>query len=254
MKANEVRIAAAGEVPTLVGELTIPANPLGIVLFAQGSGSGRESPSDRFVAAVLHEARLATLLFGFLDAVEARTHQNIFDEELLATRLAHANHWIAAQPETAALPRGYFGADTGAAAALIAAAREPESVAAIVSRGGCPHLAWSWLHLVRAPTLLLIGAADEATLDCNREAHGQLKCDSELVVIPGATHLFSAPGALSAAAEQACRWFLRCLAPGASLSAADAVLRAAASATPASSPKSGQSGARAGHDHRHRGA
>jgi putative phosphoribosyl transferase len=203
----------------LEGHLTIPPGARGLVLFAHGSGSGRHSPRNRFVAEVLHDEGLATLLLDLLTApeeeIDARTAQLRFDIELLASRLGVATDWVRAQVEARSLALGYFGASTGAAAALVAAAERPDVVRAVVSRGGRPDLAEAWLGDVRAPTLLLVGGADPEVLQLNREALYLLGCQKLIEVVPGATHLFEEPGALEQVARSAARWFARHLASGA---------------------------------------
>lgn len=198
---------------TLEGNLSLPLEPLGLVLFAHGSGSGRHSPRNRHVAEVLNEARLATLLIDLLTAEEERIDQVTaelrFDIDLLASRLVHATDWLGSFGETSALPLGYFGASTGAAAALVAAARRPERTAAVVSRGGRPDLAAPVLARVHAPTLLIVGGADTPVIAFNRSALAALRCEKDLVIIPGATHLFEEPGALDDVADLAAQWFLR---------------------------------------------
>jgi len=198
----------------LPGRLTVPERAAGIVVFAHGSGSSRHSPRNRHVAAVLTEAGLGTLLIDLLTPEEETDRANVFDVELLAGRLADATAWLRAHPATAALPAGYFGASTGAAAALLAAARPESRVAAIVSRGGRPDLARPHLGAVRAPTLLIVGGNDEIVLDLNRLAQTELRCQNELAVVPGATHLFEEPGALAAVAELARDWFSLHFSPG----------------------------------------
>ncbi len=195
----------------LAGRLTLPEGAAaGIVVFAHGSGSSRHSPRNRFVAEVLNEAGLGTLLFDLLTVAEESDRQNVFDIELLAGRLVEATRWVGGQPTAAGLRIGYFGASTGAAAALWAA---PETeIGAVVSRGGRPDLAGSRLAEVTAPTLLIVGSHDEAVLDLNREAQALMRCESRLEVIPGASHLFEEPGTLQAAAEVARDWFLNHLA------------------------------------------
>ncbi len=193
----------------LEGLLAIPAEATAVVAFAHGSGSGRLSPRNQYVAGVLQEAGLATLLLDLLEEEEADDRRKVFDIALLADRLRAAAEWLARDPETQSLRLGYFGASTGAAAALVAAARPPEAVGAIVSRGGRPDLAWDDLPAVEAPTLLIVGGYDEQVLDLNRQALERLHCPKELVVIPGATHLFPEPGALEEVARLATRW-LRC--------------------------------------------
>lgn len=194
----------------LAGDVTLPLRPGGAVVFAHGSGSSRSSPRNRQVAGVLHEAGLVTLLFDLLTAEEALDRRNVFDVELLARRLAAATRWLRAQPAVGVLPVGYFGASTGAAAALRAAAGPASGIAAVVSRGGRPDLAGPHLPLVQAPTLLIVGGADAAVLDLNRSALRALdRCESELAVVPGATHLFEEPGALEQVAGLARDWFTR---------------------------------------------
>lgn len=195
----------------LAGELAWPQHPGGIVLFAHGSGSGRLSPRNQFVAERVREAGLATLLFDLLTEWEAADRRNVFDIELLARRLVAATVWVAARPDLAGLPIGYFGASTGAAAALQAAVLSPTRIAAIVSRGGRPDLAGDALPKVTAPTLLLVGSRDPVVLDLNRAALARLRCPKQLTVVPGASHLFEEPGTLEAAAERAAEWFVRYL-------------------------------------------
>jgi len=182
------------------------------VVFAHGSGSSRLSPRNNFVASALGEAGLATLLFDLLTEAEAIDRANVFDTGLLADRLILAADWVLRRDGIRDLPLGYFGASTGAAAALIAAARAPGVCAAVVSRGGRPDLAGAALPRVRAPTLLIVGANDPDVLELNREAARQLRCDNELAVVPHATHLFEEPGTLEAVVELARRWFLNHLA------------------------------------------
>ena len=191
----------------LEGLLGLPTAARGIVLFAHGSGSGRFSPRNNFVAQALRGAGLATLLFDLLTADEAQDRRNVFNIELLAQRLSMAAAWVRDDTETANLPVGYFGASTGAAAALVAAAADQGRVAAIVSRGGRPDLAGSALRSVRAPTLLIVGGDDVEVLALNRAAIAELRCEKELVVVPGATHLFEEPGTLEAVVEHARGWF-----------------------------------------------
>jgi putative phosphoribosyl transferase len=194
---------------TLRGTLRRPEDPRGVVIFAHGSGSSRHSPRNQYVAGVLGEAGFATLLLDLLTADEGEDRRNVFDTTLLAGRLAAAAEWASAEPETAGLPVGFFGASTGSAAALTAAARNPASVAAVVSRGGRPDLAWDDLPAVRAPTLLIAGGDDEPVLTWNRESLGRLNCTKELAVVPGATHLFEEQGALEQVAGLARDWFAR---------------------------------------------
>jgi putative phosphoribosyl transferase len=195
----------------VTGHLSVPERTTGLVIFAHGSGSSRHSSRNRYVASVLNEAGLATLLFDLLTSREEADRSNVFDIELLGHRLCGVASWARRHPRLAALPTGYFGASTGAAAALWAAAEPDSDVAAVVSRGGRPDLAGRRLGAVRAPTLLVVGGADTVVLDLNRQAQAQLTCRNELSVVPGATHLFEEPGTLRAAAELARDWFLRYL-------------------------------------------
>lgn len=197
----------------LPGILAWPRQPSGMVLFVHGSGSGRLSPRNATVAQQLRAAGLGTLLFDLLTEVEATDRRNVFDIDLLSQRLLAATVWLSRQPETAGLPLGYFGASTGAAAALKAAAGSPIDIAAVVSRGGRPDLAGDALRQVRAPTLLLVGSRDPVVLDLNQVALAQLTCFARLVVIPGASHLFEEPGTLEEAGRLAAAWFVRHLAP-----------------------------------------
>jgi putative phosphoribosyl transferase len=196
---------------TLEGDLTVPEGARGIVLFAHGSGSSRHSPRNRRVAWQLQEVRLATLLVDLLtadeEAADRRTGHLRFDIGLLAERLVEAADWLGRQPETRDLALGCFGASTGGAAALVAAAARPHTVCAVVSRGGRPDLAGPALPVVRAPTLLIVGGDDTPVLELNRQAHERLHCEKRLVVIPGATHLFEEPGALDQVAGDARAWF-----------------------------------------------
>jgi dienelactone hydrolase len=217
--------AAPGERPAAIpaegvqldGTLTIPDGAHAVVLFAHGSGSSRFSPRNRFVARQLHDAHLATLLIDLLtpseERVDAATAQLRFDIPLLARRLVAATDWLCGDPPTAQLRVGYFGASTGAAAALVAAAQRLEAVGAIVSRGGRPDLAADVIPRVRAPTLLIVGAQDRSVLTMNRHALDRLSAEKELSVVPGATHLFEEPGALEHVARLAVAWFRRHLAP-----------------------------------------
>ncbi len=192
----------------LEGMLAVPAASPGIVLFAHGSGSGRFSPRNNLVARELREAGFATLLFDLLTNEEAQDRANVFDIPLLAERLSMATAWVKQDPDTAALPVGYFGASTGAAAALVAAASEAWPIAAIVSRGGRPDLAGAALAKVAAPTLLIVGGDDLTVLDLNRAALAELRCEKHLAVVPGATHLFEEPGALETVVGLAGSWFI----------------------------------------------
>jgi dienelactone hydrolase len=199
----------------LEGDLSVPPQPKGVVVFAHGSGSSRFSPRNRAVAADLVEAGFATLLLDLLTEEEASRRANVFDIELLSERLLGAIDWVAGEPELAGLPIGLFGASTGAAAALKAAAARPGRVAAVVSRGGRPDLAGEALERVQAPTLLIVGGRDEAVLSLNHEAMRRIGGLCRLEVAPGATHLFEEPGALDLVTRLAADWFARQLAPAA---------------------------------------
>ena len=192
----------------LAGYLTVPENAPGIVVFVHGSGSSRHSPRNRHVAGVLNDAGLGTLLFDLLTPEEELDRANVFDIGLLARRLAEVTRWLRAQPRAAGAAVGYFGASTGAAAALWAAAEPGADIAAVVSRGGRPDLARPRLAAVTAPTLLIVGGRDEVVLDLNRRAQAELRCENDLAVVPGATHLFEEPGTLEAAAALARDWFI----------------------------------------------
>lgn len=196
----------------LSGHLTVPANAAGVVMFVHGSASSRHSPRNREVAAALNKLGLGTLLFDLLTGAEGSTRSNVFDIELLSARLEGATAWLTAQVK-APFSLGYFGASTGAAAALLVAAKSASSVAAIVARGGRVDLAGARLSAVRAPTLMIVGGADTEVLVLNREALAQLKCAGRLEVIEGATHLFEEPGAMHRVAELAGAWFVTYLAP-----------------------------------------
>ena len=210
-----VRVAAGPA--TLEGNLSLPERARRIVLFAHGSGSSRHSPRNRYVAQVLNEAKLATLLVDLLtpdeEAVDLRTAHLRFDIGLLAGRLVGVTDWLTQYPDTRELRIGYFGASTGAAAALVAAAPRPDAVGAIVSRGGRPDLAGPALARVRAPTLLIVGGNDFEVVELNRRALALLHCEKQLEIVPGATHLFEEPGALEAVARLAREWFERYLTP-----------------------------------------
>jgi putative phosphoribosyl transferase len=216
MAFHELVIPVGGGVK-LVGDLAIPHEARGVVVFAHGTGSSRHSPRNRFVAGALRQAGLATLLLDLLSPAEEVAERDTghlrFDIELLSERLLHAGRWVRHDPHTRALTIGYFGASTGAAAALAAAAREPERVGAVVSRGGRPELASRALGDVRAPTLLIVGGEDVPVIDMNETALRILRCEKRLEIVPGATHLFEEPGALERVAELARRWFVDHLAP-----------------------------------------
>jgi putative phosphoribosyl transferase len=197
----------------LQGELDLPPSAEGLVLFAHGSGSSRKSPRNQFVARILREAGIATLLMDLLTPEEERldlerAHLR-FDIPFLAERLLQATDWAGSEDRVRGLSLGYFGASTGGAAALLAAARKPELVRAVVSRGGRPDLAGEALSRVAAPTLLVVGGEDREVLELNRAALKRLRCEKELRVVPGATHLFEEPGALEEVARVAAAWFRR---------------------------------------------
>ncbi len=207
---HSVRVAAGAV--TVEGNLVVPAGAAGVVLFAHGSGSSRRSPRNRAVARALQDRGLATLLIDLLtaeeEAIDLETAQLRFDIDLLAERLAGATDWLARRWDTRGLRIGYFGASTGAAAALVAAALRPREIGAVVSRGGRPDLAGDSLARVEAPTLLIIGGYDTEVIALNREAYARLPCKKKLEIVPRATHLFEEPGALEAVARLAGDWFL----------------------------------------------
>lgn len=208
----------AGSGVELSADLAVPEIARGVVLFAHGSGSSRFSPRNQRVARQLHEAQLATLLLDLLtpeeQATDTRTAHLRFDMQLLSNRLVAATDWLLLHPSTLNLPIGYFGASTGAGAAMMAAARRANAVGAVVSRGGRPDLAGEALSNVRAPTLLIVGANDQIVLELNERAVRSLKCIKQLKIVPGATHLFEEPGALEEVAQLARDWFVRCLYSG----------------------------------------
>ncbi|HZE71794.1 MAG TPA: dienelactone hydrolase family protein [Pyrinomonadaceae bacterium] len=201
----------------LEGELIVPAAASGIVLFAHGSGSSRHSPRNQFVARTIREAGFGTLLFDLLtkeeEAVDLITRKLRFDIGLLADRLVDVTKWIQKQPGTAHLRVGYFGSSTGAGAALVAAAALGEEIGAVVSRGGRPDLAGEALSRVKSPTLLIVGELDYPVIKMNEEAYHRLRCEKELKIVPGASHLFEEPGTLEEAARLAADWFRRKLRP-----------------------------------------
>jgi putative phosphoribosyl transferase len=217
MVTNPTRIERQVEIPSgarrLRGVLHVPPGAEAVVSFAHGSGSGRFSPRNQYVARVLQEAGVATLLLDLLEEEEADDWRKVFDIELLAERLQTAADWLSREPATRDLRLGYFGASTGAGAALVAAARDPAAVGAVVSRGGRPDLASAHLSAVQAPTLLLVGGNDEVVLELNEQALRLLRCHKELVIIPGATHLFEEPGTLEEVSRLAKEWFVRYLDP-----------------------------------------
>jgi dienelactone hydrolase len=198
---------------SIEGMLTIPVGAPGLVLFAHGSGSSRHSPRNTFVAEVLQRAGLGTLLMDLLSQEEDVSYEARFDIPLLAERLTAATRWLRAQPLTKDLGIGYFGASTGAAAALEAAATLGPAIRAVVSRGGRPDLAWAALERVQAPTLLIVGGRDDVVIGLNQRAYARLHVQKQLIIIPGATHLFEEPGALPEVARLAAEWFSRYLPP-----------------------------------------
>ncbi|MCL5996232.1 MAG: dienelactone hydrolase family protein [Chloroflexi bacterium] len=208
---NRVEVVTASA--TLEGELVVAGGARGAVIFAHGSGSSRRSPRNQFVARELRRGGLATLLFDLLTPEEGREDERTghlrFNIELLADRLAGATDWLRLHPSASHLSFGYFGASTGASAALVAAAYRPKEVSAVVSRGGRPDLAGRFLQQVEAPTLLIVGGDDTPVIAMNREALAQMHCETRLEIIPAATHLFEEPGALEAVAQLARDWFRR---------------------------------------------
>lgn len=216
-----LRLPADGAL--LEGRLVVPADAKGIVLFSHGSGSSRQSPRNRYVAEVLHARRIGSLLIDLLTPEEDQETANRFDIDLLTRRLAAAARGLAAHPACAGLPLGLFGASTGAASALRAAASGEIAVASVVSRGGRPDLAGAeTLRRVAAPVLLVVGGRDEPVIHLNRAALAELRCERRLDIVPGATHLFEEPGTLAQAAALAADWFERHFAPAGSAGAADA--------------------------------
>jgi dienelactone hydrolase len=212
-KNNRVSEAAKGTrevtigAERLPGYLSMPDGAKGLVIFAHGSGSSRMSPRNRLVGRALNDKRLATLLFDLLTEKEAAARSNVLDISLLAGRLAEAIKWARDDEYTAPLSIGLFGASTGAAAALVAAARNPREIGAVVSRGGRPDLASQMLAHVKAPTLLIVGGADHGVIELNEAAFDQLRCVKRLEIVPGATHLFDEPGTLEKVVELAALWF-----------------------------------------------
>jgi putative phosphoribosyl transferase len=208
---GEVQIRAGSIL--LNGELKVPDSATGVVLFAHGSGSSRHSPRNQYVARVIRDAGVGTLLFDLLtrqeEAIDNYTREFRFDINLLARRLVAATRWLAGETEASHLCPGYFGSSTGGAAALVAAAELREKVGAVVSRGGRPDLAGAALGQVKAPTLLIVGGLDGPVITMNEEAYAQLRCVKELKIVPGATHLFEEPGKLEEVASLAAKWFLK---------------------------------------------
>lgn len=210
----EIELGPAG---SITGDLNLLANPLGLVLFAHGGGSSRFSPRNQFVASRLNKANFATLLIDLLTAKEDEqdqfTRQFRFDVGLLARRLVIVIEWLGKTETTSDLPLGLFGASTGSASAIIAGAVKPAGVKALVSRGGRPDLAGSHIELLRVPTLLIVGEDDEPVIDLNRQAMEKMQCKHDLVIVPGATHLFEEPGVLEIVSEYAANWFSKYLSP-----------------------------------------
>ncbi len=207
---NEVQIPAG--LAVLSGNLTIPEDPVGLVLFAHGSGSSRHSPRNQFVARTLNDARLVTLLFDLLtpeeEATDIRTREHRFNIGLLAERLVHATRWAKQQEQTRDLQVGYFGSSTGGGAALVAAAEFPQDVGAVVSRGGRPDLAGDALSKVQAPTLLIVGGNDDIVIELNEMSRDRIRCEVKVEIVPGATHLFEEAGMLEKVAKLASDWFV----------------------------------------------
>lgn len=195
----------------LKGELTIPLKPIATIIFVHGSGSSRHSPRNKRVADDLNAQGFATLLFDLLTAEEASNQSNVFDIEMLTQRLIRVTKWINTHENMAQLPIGYFGASTGAAAALVAASTMGAEITAVVSRGGRVDLAGNELRNVKAPTLMIVGSADDVVLDLNNQAQKQMRCENELIIISGATHLFEEPGTLDQVSEAAADWFRKYL-------------------------------------------
>lgn len=202
-----VAIRADGE--SLEGMLALPPDARGLVLFAHGSGSSRLSPRNNYVAQVLRSGGVGTLLFDLLSAEEDRDYANRFAIGLLAERLVAATRWVRQEAEAAGLPLGYFGASTGAAAALRAAAQLGDGIKAVVSRGGRPDLTGPAISRVTAPTLLIVGGLDDVVIGMNETAYAELRAEKQMVIVPGATHLFEEPGTLEEAARLALAWFQR---------------------------------------------
>lgn len=205
MKREEINIRLSSV--TLKGELVLPENALGIVVFSHGSGSSRYSPRNIMVGELIQQHGIGTLLFDLLTEEEDRIHENRFNIDLLASRLIETTEWLMQNKETKKLPVAYFGASTGAASALRAAAYFGKSIKAVVSRGGRPDLAMNALPLVTAPTLLIVGQLDVPEIQMNKLAFDQLNCIKEMKIIPGATHLFEEPGKLVEVADMAIEWY-----------------------------------------------
>jgi putative phosphoribosyl transferase len=204
---TEATVRLSQGVLSLEGILGLPAQAIGMVVFAHGSGSGRFSPRNNFVARRFQQGRVATLLVDLLTPDEAEDRRKVFDIDLLADRVLWVKTWLEQDGRTKGLGLGYFGASTGAGAALQAAARDPPSIRAVVSRGGRPDLAESYLPSVTAPTMLIVGGEDEPVIEMNRAAYRLLTCPKRLIIVPGASHLFEEPGTLEEVAEHALLWF-----------------------------------------------
>jgi pimeloyl-ACP methyl ester carboxylesterase len=204
-------VKISGQNVILKGDLALPDPSSGIVLFAHGSGSSRHSGRNRYVANVLNEVGIGSLLFDLLTEEEDEVYETRFNIELLTRRLLLATRWLRDQPGAKGLPLGYFGASTGAAAALIAASELGDKTRSVVSRGGRPDLALKKLNQVESPTLLIVGGEDEPVIGMNQEAYSQLSCPKDLAIVPGATHLFEEPGTLEEVACLAVKWFLKYL-------------------------------------------
>jgi len=204
---TEQEITFTADGAELKGILAVPPKPRGIVIFAHGSGSSRLSRRNNYVARVLQNHNIGTLLMDLLTEDEAEDRSFVFDIDLLAKRLSQAKAWVKARPATSGLAVGYFGASTGAGAALVAAANDPKNIFAVVSRGGRPDLAGNALPRVKAPTLLIVGGNDDVVIGLNEQAYAALRCTKELQIIEGATHLFEEPGTLEQAARLAAEWF-----------------------------------------------
>jgi len=209
MKRTEIDIPLS--TVSLKGELVIPEHPIGIVIFSHGSGSSRSSPRNRAVAELIQQNGIGTFLFDLLTEPEDAIYENRFNIDLLASRLIQATEWLKQSKDSAGLPIGYFGASTGVASALRAAAYFEKEIKAVVSRGGRPDLAINVLHLVTAPTLLIVGQLDVPVIKMNKEAFDELKTIKEMKIIPGATHLFEEPGKLMEVAKLAISWYLEYL-------------------------------------------
>ncbi|MBU0705995.1 dienelactone hydrolase family protein [Patescibacteria group bacterium] len=211
MKINKTTVNIPVNSIELEGILTIPSEAKGLVIFSHGAGSSRLSPRNNYVADVLNQAGIATLLFDLLTEEEDQVYENRFDITRLTERLIAVTKWIGKQKDLKALSPGYFGSSTGAASALNAAAELGESISAVVSRGGRPDLAMENLPLVKAPTLLIVGGWDDVVIGLNEQALAALTCEKKLEIVPGATHLFEEPGKLEEAAELASKWFQKYL-------------------------------------------